>query len=649
MTVRRQIFWVLSAIFFAVMAAVLYVSVSGTRQYLEQQLASHAQDAATSMSVTLGPALGRGDMVLAQAQVHSVFDRGYFKQISVLGTDRVAVLDFVLPEKVEGVPGWFVRLAHIETATGEAFVGSGWKQLGKVLVQSQPTYAYQHLWRTTSEQALWLLGFYAVSLGLMGGVLHFVLLPLKAIEKSALEVQVKTFRPIELKPRAPELASVVKAMNQMSARVGEMLDTETAKAEALRKQAYDDELTGLANRRAYELQLADLLQSEHPFSLGAVIAVELDDMRLMTRVHGFAAGQALMLVLARAARIVFTEVAQPILARNNDYSFSFVAVDVNHEQAIELAGELRRITMLALADSEPAGMVGMNTGVAFFHQGDTRSDVFARADLAVETARQSNRNGFSVLPNSYDAHASLGSHGWRTLIESALVLNRWQLLRQPVVQLRNVNEMIHYECMARLVDANGELISASTFMPMAARHRLMPDIDRAMVTLALTHLKASGNGLDKLAVNLSPNSLGDPAFFDWLEPRIESLAPTAAARVSLEVSQFGALRHSAALNAIRQLCRQRQVAFGIDHFDLAPQAVKMLRTTVPDYVKLSGALSHDLLASDDSRELLATFVKLAHSLDVNVIAQKIEDQAQVVALLGVGVDGGQGFHFGAPA
>ena len=294
-------------------------------------------------------------------------------------------------------------------------------------------------------------------------------------------------------------------------------------------------------------------------------------------------------------------------------------------------------------------MVGMNTGVAFFHQGDTRSDVFARADLAVETARQSDRNGFSVLPNNDDAHASLGSHGWRTLIESALVLNRWQLLRQPVVQLLNMNEMIHYECMARLVDANGELISASTFMPMAARHRLMPDIDRAMVTLALTHLKASGNGPDKLAINLSPHSLGDPAFFGWLEPRIESLTPAAAARVSLEVSQFGALRHPAGLNAIRQLCRQRHVAFGIDHFDLAPQAVKMLRTTVPDYVKLSGALSHDLLASDDSRELLAAFVKLAHSLDVKVIAQKIEDQAQVVALLGVGVDGGQGFHFGAPA
>jgi EAL domain-containing protein (putative c-di-GMP-specific phosphodiesterase class I)/GGDEF domain-containing protein len=553
------------------------------------------------------------------------------------------VFELVLPEKIQGVPAWFVRLAHIEAATGEAFVGSGWKQLGKVLVQSQPTFAYQHLWHTSTEQALWLLVFYAVSLGLMGGVLHFVLLPLKAIERSALEVQVKTFRPIDLKPRAPELASVVKAMNQMSARVGEMLD-----AEALRKQAYDDELTGLANRRGYELQLTDLLQGEHPFSLGTVIAVEIDDMRLLSRVHGFAAGQELMLVLARAARGVFAAVAQPILARNNEYSFSFVVVDVSHDQATGLARKLRRVTLAGLAEFEPAQMVCINMGVAFFHQEDTRSDVFARADLAVESARQSDLNGFTVLPDSHNAHASLGSHGWRTLIGSELVMNRWQLLRQPVVRLRDTDELIHDECMARLVDTRGELISASTFMPMAARHRLMLDIDRAMVMLALAHLKAGGNAVGKLAINLSPQSLGEPSFIDWLKPQIDILPPAQAARVSLEVSEFGALRHPAGLRALRVLCRHCHVGFGIDHFDMAPQAVQMLRTTVPDYVKLSDALSHDLLEGEDSRELLASFVKLAHSLDVMVIAQKIEDHEQVAALLNVGVDGGQGFHFGAP-
>jgi hypothetical protein len=109
MTLRRQIFLVLSVLFFAVLAAVLAVSVSGTRQYLEQQLASHAQDAATAMSVTLGQALGKGDTVLAEAQVHSVFDRGYFKRIAVLGPDRQPIVNRVLPQKIEGVPLWFVQ------------------------------------------------------------------------------------------------------------------------------------------------------------------------------------------------------------------------------------------------------------------------------------------------------------------------------------------------------------------------------------------------------------------------------------------------------------------------------------------------------------------------------------------------------------
>jgi hypothetical protein len=283
MTLRRQIFLVLSVLFFAVLAAVLAVSVSGTRQYLEQQLASHAQDAATAMSVTLGQALGKGDTVLAEAQVHSVFDRGYFKRIAVLGPDRQPIVNRVLPQKIEGVPLWFVQAVPIDTATGEAFVGSGWRQLGKVLVESQPTFAYQHLWSTAVEQLLWVLAFYGVSLGLMGLVLHYILLPLKAIEKTAHDVQAKRFLQIDMRPRAPELTSVVVAMNQMSRRVGEMLDAEAARAESLRKQAYDDDLTGLANRRGFELRITDLLQGEHQFALGAVVAVELDDMRLLNR------------------------------------------------------------------------------------------------------------------------------------------------------------------------------------------------------------------------------------------------------------------------------------------------------------------------------------------------------------------------------
>jgi EAL domain-containing protein (putative c-di-GMP-specific phosphodiesterase class I) len=91
------------------------------------------------------------------------------------------------------------------------------------------------------------------------------------------------------------------------------------------------------------------------------------------------------------------------------------------------------------------------------------------------------------------------------------------------------------------------------------------------------------------------------------------------------------------------------VAFGIDHFGLDPQAVQLLRDAAPDYVKLSGALTQELVAPNrPSIDLLVSFVKLAHTLDVTVIAQQIESPQQVEVLLAAGVDGGQGYYFGAP-
>lgn len=647
MTVRRQIFLLLSALFFAVLTAVLLVSVSGTRKYLEQQLASHAQDAATAMSVTLGPALAQGDTVLAEAHILSMFDRGYFKRIVLLGQDRQAVVTRELPEKITGVPLWFVRMVRIETTTGEAFVGSGWRQLGKVLVESQPTFAYQHLWNTALEQLAWLLAFYATSLALMGLLLRFILLPLKAIEKSANDVQAKQFLQISLRPRAPEFASVVRAMNQMSRRVGEMLDAEVDKAEELRKKAYDDEMTGLANRRGLELRLSELLQGEQPFSSGAVVSVELDDMRLLKREHGFAAGEHIMTLLANEARSVFAEVQSSILAHSAEFSFSFVLVEVTHAEASELAHELRRRTLEPLSSFAPAVMVRINMGVAFFRQSDTRSDVFARADLAVESARQSDRNGLVVLPDLHDENLTLGSFGWRGLIQSALSQGRWRLLRQKVVMLGQTPDLIHDECMVRLVDEHGELVPASHFMPMAARHRLMPEIDRAVVTLALSQLSSERQDQSAVAINLSPQSIADGAFMAWLAATLESRSK-GASQFSFEVSEFAALRNEAALINIRDLTRRLGGKFGIDHFGLNPQAVQLLRSTAPDYVKLSGILASELTTQPKGNELLSSFVKLAHSLDVLVIAQQVESADQVTELVAAGVDGAQGYYFGAP-
>lgn len=647
MRLRTQLFLVVTGLFVAALAMVLLVSVNGTRRYLEEQLASHAQDAATALSITLGQSLGKGDRVLAETQVLSVFDRGYFKRIGVLAADRSEIVVRELPEKIDGVPMWFVQWLPITAPAGEAFIGSGWRQLGKVMVVSQPTFAYQHLWRTTLQLLAWLLAIFLAALAVLQGGLQFILRPLRAIEKMARNVQAKKFEQIEDKPGAPELASVVRAMNQMSRRVGEMLDAETRKAQDLQRQAYEDELTGLANRRGLELRLTELLQGEFHFVLGAVISVELDDMRLLNRSHGFATGANVLRTVASTAQVVLSALPVTILSRSNEFSFSFVLADTTAAAATKLGQELRAQVLQKLADEEALEHIGIQTGVAFFAQRDARSQIHARVDLAVETARQAQRHGFAALNAQTQETSSLGSFAWRTLISTALVEKRWRLVYQPVKALDPERRVLQTECMARLIDNEGALVPAANFLPMAARHQLMPEVDKAMLSLAFERLRQPGFDQVSIAVNLSPQSLLDSAFMSWLEQETARLGRMAA-YLALELSEFGAVRNLAAAQRTKAMIQKVGGQFGIDHFGLEPRALDLLRTLVPDYVKLSSALMADISSVESATEMLASFVTLAHSLDVLVIAQQLENEQQLSSLQAAQVDAGQGYYLGAP-
>jgi len=498
------------------------------------------------------------------------------------------------------------------------------------------------------EMSLWIAAILVGGLLAMQALLRFVLRPLRMIEKSARDVQHKRFGQIAVLPRAPELARVVRAMNDMSRRVAEMLDEGTARAEALRKQAYEDELTGLANRRGFELRLKELFEGEYKFSLAAMIVVELDNMRQFIRARGFDAGLAVMRIVARSAEDLLKGDHYSLLARSNEHTFSFVLAGVTAEQVTELATRLRERLARGIGASPAASVVFFNIGVAYFRQDDKRSEIFARGDLATESARHAGHDGLVILPEQPDDKTALGSFGWRMLIQNALKENRWRLMAQPVVDLAERGRMLHGEMMARLVDGEGNLVPASQFLPMAVRHDLMPDIDRGLVSLALDYLRRQTDADKRIAINLSPQSVANAEFVAWLGARLAELKADAR-RLLLEISEFGCLRNVAAASEVMALARRHGARFGIDHFGLDPQSLRLMREMPPDYVKLNGGLVGAMATDEDARAVVESIVQLAHSLEVQVIAQNVEDEAQVGVLLAVAVDGGQGYLFGAPA
>jgi len=644
MTLRRQLLIVISIIFVLVFAGLQALSVLSTKNFLQQQLSSHAQDAATSLSYMLVDPLVKNDKVLAEIQISAMFDRGYYRQIILISPNGEKIYAKELPVSIDNVPVWFSSLLSIDTPPGEVFITSGWKQLGKLVVVSQPTFAYQYLWTSLKQAAFWLIAVYLLVLVLTILLLRIILHPLQHIEYAAIEIQHKRFKKIDVLPRARELRRVVVAMNAMSGKISEIIDTETLKAESYRKDAYSDTVTGLENRQGFDLRFDSLLANNGSFNVASIIVVEFDSLKEFNNEHGYRSGDN---VLQAATRIVnsLVDLDIRIAGRIGGTAFAFVCVDDLSENAANVL--TMQQALASYLDNDMLGTtLSFSIGSVDFTPAQSRGDIFAKLDLALETARQQGRNKAISLNFSSDSEVVEGSQGWRTLIKNALAENRWALVAQPVLSLAT-SSLFQHEIFSRLVDTHGHFVSAVKFMPMALRHQLMEDIDKAIITLIFELLTSDTSSYKDVAVNVSVQSIESSAFREWLAERLR-FSKVVAHQLSVELSEFGCLKDIECTREFVSLLRSHGVRFGVDHFGLDPHALDFLRQIPPDYIKLDGGLVQCLSDAQSGHEHLRAIIKLTQSLDIIVIAQNVESEEIQAILLSDNVEYGQGYFLGSP-
>jgi hypothetical protein len=120
-----------------------------TRDFLERQLAQHAQDAATTLSIRLAPHFARNDGPAIASNVDALFDSGSFQRIRVNNARGDQILERLHTPRVEGVPARFIERIGLATPAGLAEISDEWRIVGQVVVTSHPGLAYRQLWQTT--------------------------------------------------------------------------------------------------------------------------------------------------------------------------------------------------------------------------------------------------------------------------------------------------------------------------------------------------------------------------------------------------------------------------------------------------------------------------------------------------------------------
>ncbi|NWL20490.1 cyclic di-GMP receptor LapD [Pseudomonas umsongensis] len=620
------------------------VSLESSRTQYVNQLRSHAQDGATALAVSLTPNID--DPAMVELLVSSLFDSGYYASIRVvnLSDDKVIVERSGIPA-VNNVPQWFIKLIGLEAAGGDAIVSRGWEQAARVEVVSHPMFALAKLWQSALGSLGWLLLCGAVSAVLGALLLRRQLKPLDYMVKQSHAIARREFLSLPDLPRTPELRRVVQAMNQMVEKLKALFQEQAERSERLRIESYQDNLTGLANRRYFEMQLNARVSNTEQASSGYLLLLRVNDLAgLNQRLGGQRTDELLKAVGLQLSRecAKYPE-TQNLVTRIRGGEFAVLAPGLVREEALQLARSLdNALTSLHATGATDVASVA-SIGLAPFAHGDSPQAVLGLADQALAQAESQTDTHWVCLDRSALAGVGDDHHTWHTLLDQALTQRRFKLYFQPVLASQDTQLVLHHKVLTRLIDDQGQSIPAGSFLPWLQRFGWVARLDRLVLERVLEQM---GDHEESLALNLSSATLEDPKALNALFETLRSHS-NLGSRLTLEIGEEQ-LPEQAMLENLTRRMRELGFSLSLQHFGGRFSIIGNLARLGLAYLKIDGSYIRAIDQESDKRLFIEAVQRAAHRIDLPLIAERVETEGELTVIREMGVYGVQGRLLGEP-
>lgn len=406
-----------------------------------------------------------------------------------------------------------------------------------------------------------------------------------------------------------------------------------------RQLAYQDQLTGLPNRRALIARLRRL----RPGAEAGVIMIDLNGFKPVNDTFGHAAGDEILITISRRLQDAVQDAG--FVARLGGDEFCVLLLAVKEEEVIALARQIK------IGINEPMLLHGhlLHLGVAIgvavgsVSSGDPNG-LLQRADLALYDAKALGGSSICAFETQMEARIRR-----RTLIEYALAdheqLSALKLQYQPIFTLRD-NVLVAYEALARWDHPQLGRIGPSEFIDVAERTGKARQLTLHLFRQAILEARTWPGDLS-LSFNLSGSGLC-AAGFEASLPAIMDELDFPAKRLVLEVTETALLKDPIAAWAVLKKLKDRGVRITLDDFGAGHASVGYLRDIHLDGVKLDGSLVRNVSTCARSRSLLMGVLQLCRSIGAVVTAEQVETSDQLIALQAFPIDFVQGYYLGMP-
>ncbi|HTD43799.1 MAG TPA: EAL domain-containing protein [Bryobacteraceae bacterium] len=417
-----------------------------------------------------------------------------------------------------------------------------------------------------------------------------------------------------------------------------------------------DPLTGLSNRRLLIERLTSSIAKQrdagHP-PVMAVVLLGLDAFKIVNDSFGHGAGdQVLIEVGARLRSRGGAENYRSAVARIGGDEFAVFLENLENIEQVEAEA-----AALLLCLNQPVQLHGKTISISAsagitFITGTARTpeDLLRDADLAMHRAKALGKNRYELFDQVMGERAQARVFMAFDL-HDAIARNELVAFYQPKINLPS-RSIVGFEALLRWRHPKLGLVSPAEFIPIAEETGLIIPIgewvlNQACRQLMAWHAKYPSAPPLSMNVNVSVKQLSDPNLVGRVA-RILAETGIPPDTLKLELTESSLMTDIASATDVLAALQGLHVGLKLDDFGTGYSSLSYLRTLHFDSLKIDPSFVQRVASDRETRAIVETIVKLAHTLHMNVVAEGIETEEQLAGLIDLGCDTGQGFLFSRP-
>ena len=639
MTLRIQLNAVILSVLVLSFIGSVSINLLNTQHFLSGQLASHAQDTATSLGLSLSDPIFNEETVVVEATINAIFDRGFYHHIRLESVNGSIEYQRISETQPEQVPQWFIDLFPLNAPEQKTMIDTGWTIGGVLKVQSHTGLAYAQLWKSANEITHATLFIFLLALLFAYIMLQQMYKPIKAISLQAEAIQQRRFILIEKLPVAAELRSFVLAMNKMVANIKNTYEELTEAATEIHRTVYIDEKTGTENRRAF-IDMMDSLLAESAKHNGCIMMARIIGLTKLNKNQGYQAGDNLVNQLVN---VIQQETEQDVkLYRISGSEFCLLTEEFQTPKLIQFINSVIKKLNVSMESTKE---VNIAFGFVNFKSSQQFANVMYELDMATNNASE-NSDNFYIQQQSNKIEQFASATNLKKVLD--------KILEEPekYITLRKQDTLC---CSQRLAfdsemfasfEYNNNTINTGDLFAIASQYGETGKLDFTIIKLILERCKLNQFEDQLIALNLSRLTFSDSVYMKNITQLIKESGYGKSLVIGLtESSILGDMNESKLKIEALTL---NGCSICINRFGSSIESLQYMMEIRPALVKLSPAFTRNIDVKKNNEQMVSAFVRMAHGLDITVMAQCVETKNELAILQGLKIDAALGYVINKP-